>query len=97
MHGLVIATAWIAFAAILASVILYVFAGKYNMKADATDADRAKARQLGMSAFWVMIVGAIFILIAAISASCGHPNMRKVFRQAMDMMQQRQRLSQPLA
>jgi len=85
MHGLTIASAWIAFAAILASVILYVLAGKYSMKADATDADKSKARQLGMAAFWTEVVGLIFVFIAAISASC-HPSMAKLLRGLRDRM-----------
>ncbi len=69
-HGVTIAFAWISFAAILTSLILYLFSGKYSMKAAPTPEDNKKARQLAMAAFWVMVAGLIFIFIAAVSASC---------------------------
>ena len=70
MHGLTIASTWITFLAIVAAIILYVIAAQYSMKDAPTDAEKAKARQLGMAGFWVLVVGGIFGLIGAISSSC---------------------------
>lgn len=70
MAAVVIATTWIAFIAMVASIILYVLASKYSMKAGATEADQLKARQLGMAGFWVLVFASIFGLVAAITASC---------------------------
>lgn len=70
-RGLTIATTWITFLAIAASIILLAISGSMEMKAGATDADRAKARQLGMAGYWVLVVAGVFGLIAAVSSSCG--------------------------
>lgn len=70
MAGVVIATAWISFLSILASMILLILYSKYSMKDGTTEAEQLKARQLGMAGFWVLVVGLIFALIAAITASC---------------------------
>lgn len=69
-HGVTITFAWLSFAAIIASLILYLVSGKYSMKAAPTPADTQKARQLAMAAFWAMVTGLILIFIAAVSASC---------------------------
>ncbi len=71
-HGLTVAAGWITFAAVASSVGLYIGSAKYSMKAAATDADKAKARNLAMWAFWVLIVALLFALIGAISASCSY-------------------------
>lgn len=85
-RGLTIASAWITFLAIAASIILLAISGSMEMKAGATDADRAKARQLSMAGFWVLVVAGVFGLIAAISASC-NPGMGR----ALDSLRRRLR------
>lgn len=70
MQGVTIAFAWLTFAAIFTTMILYIVSAKYSMKAAPTDADTKEAKKLAMVAFVVMVIGLIFVLIAAISASC---------------------------
>lgn len=80
MHGVVIATAWIAFLAVLASLILLGIAGSIQMKDVISDADKAKMKTLGMAGYWTGVVGLVFLFIAAITASCGHKGLGDFLR-----------------
>lgn len=92
MQGLTIASTWITFAALLAGIILLVLYSKYAMMETQTDAIKIKTRQLGMAGFWVLVVGLIFGLIAAISSSCAKSRMRDLVSDVAQRVMQQESL-----